>query len=791
MFWCKTSLVSSNSQASFTCTSKTMKSKNLSHIIILSILSLLCLCNSKRVVERATYIVHMDKSHMPKVFTSQHHWYSSTVTSLDSATQRENPSILYSYDNALHGFSVSLLSPHQLETLKQTPGFISAYRDRTTTLDTTQTYGFLSLNHSHGLWPASNYGQNVVVAVIDSGIWPESDSFRDDGMLTQTPSTWKGTCEGGQRFDPSLCNSKLVGARYFNKGVLAAHDGDAKAGANSVRDTEGHGTHTSSTVAGNYVNGASFFGYAKGTARGIAPRAKIAVYKVAWPRGVYSSDVLAGLDQAIADGVDVISISMGFDTVPLYEDPVAVAAFSALEKGVVVSASAGNGGPSLGSLHNGIPWVLTVGASNTERSFGGTLILGNGKRFSGWTLFPASAAVNDLPLVYRNNASACDSSKLLSRVARGSIVICDSVTDDVNQQIERVSSSEVYGAIFITSDPKVFEMGTMTCPGVVISPEDGEDVIKYARGTRRPSATIKFQETHVGIGTKRAPTVATYSSRGPSWGCPWTLKPDVMAPGSSILAAWVPDLPAAQIGPNVLLNNEYNLLSGTSMACPHASGVVALLKNAHPEWSASAIRSALTTTANPLDNTGKPIEENGEFPQRASPLAMGAGLIDPNRALDPGLVYDATPQDYVDLLCAMNFTQAQILAITRSKAYNCSKPSYDLNYPSFVAFYANERVTAERKFRRTVTYVGDGPAAYTARVSSFNGTAITVSPNRLVFKKKYEKRKFVFTLKSQMDKEYAVAFGALEWVEETGRHVVRSPVVVVRRNTVSNPQSGI
>ncbi|KAL2345864.1 hypothetical protein Fmac_007149 [Flemingia macrophylla] len=770
---------------------RTMKmSRNLicsSHthvIVILSILCLLWLCNPKAeagaVVERSTYIVHMDKSDMPKVFNSQHHWYSSAVSSLDSTTPHHNISILYSYHNALHGFSVAL-SPRELEKLKRTQGFISAYRDRATTLDTTQSYAFLSLNHSHGLWPASNYGQNVVVGVIDSGIWPESESFKDDGMLTQTPPTWKGTCEGGQHFDPSLCNSKLIGARYFNKGVLTAHG--AESGANTVRDTEGHGTHTSSTVAGNYVKGASYFGYAKGTARGIAPRAKIAMYKVAWAQGAYSTDVLAGLDEAISDGVDLISISMGFDGVPLYEDPVAIAAFSALENGVVVSASAGNEGPSLGTLHNGIPWVLTVGATNTERWFGGTLILGNGKRIPGWTLFPASATTNDIPLLYLNKVSACDSSKLLSSVPRGSILVCDPSVD-VFQQIEHVSSSQVYGAVFISSDPRVFEMAKFTCPGLIVTPPHGETVIKYARGTPRASATISFQETRVGA--NRGPTVATYSSRGPSRACPWVLKPDVVAPGSSILAAWVPHSAAAQIGPNVLLNSEYNLLSGTSMACPHASGVAALLKNAHPEWSASTIRSALTTTASPLDNAGKPIEENGEYPRRASPLAMGAGLIDPNRALDPGLVYDATPQDYVNLLCAMNFSQAQIMAITRSKKYDCSRPSYDLNYPSFVALYGKES-----KFRRIVTYVGDGPASYKARLSSPNATTITVSPNRLVFKGKNEKRKFTLMFKSQTEKEHdVVAFGALEWVEETGRHVVRSPVVVLPMNVVFNPQSG-
>lgn len=312
----------------------TMKTRSLlflsSHIFSLSIWSLL-LCYSSALSERSTYIVHMDKTHMPEDFTSYHHWYSSTITSLNSiSTSSHNndnnkaPSILYSYDNALHGFCVTL-SPEELEMLKQTPGFISAYNDRAATLDTTQTYEFLSLNPSNGLWPASNYGENVIVGIVDSGIWPESESYKDHSMITEVPSKWKGTCEAGQEFDPSLCNSKLIGARHFNKGVLAAQGNEhAKVGMNSVRDTMGHGTHTSSTVAGNYVNGTSYFGYANGTARGIAPRARIAIYKVSWPEGTHSSDILAGMDQAIADGVDVISISMGFDKVPLYEDPVAI-----------------------------------------------------------------------------------------------------------------------------------------------------------------------------------------------------------------------------------------------------------------------------------------------------------------------------------------------------------------------------------------------------------------------------------------------------------------------------------
>ncbi|KAJ7973597.1 Subtilisin-like protease [Quillaja saponaria] len=479
-----------------------------------SILSLVALLNNSLAVERSTYIVHMDRAFMPEDFTSHHHWYLSTINCLSPtnlpSSSYDSPSLVYSYNDALHGFS-AVLSQDELQSLKQNPGFISAHSDRRVTLDNTQSYGFLSLNPSHGLWPASNYGENTIIGVVDSGVWPESESFKDYGIATKIPAHWKGKCDGGHDFDPSLCNSKLIGARYFDKGVTASTP-DVNISTPSARDAMGHGTHTSSTAAGNYATDVSYFGYAKGTARGMAPRARLAVYKVTWPEGQFGSDVLAGMDQAIADGVDVISISMGFDRVPLYEDPVAIASFSAMEKGVVVSSSAGNEGPKFGSLHNSIPWVLTVAASNTGRTFAGTLTLGNGHSIVGWSLFPARALVENFPLIYNKTLSACNSSVSLSRATTG-IIICDA-SKSVNEQIDHVSTAQVYGAIFISSDPKLFEMGSMTCPGVVISPRDAKAVIKYAKTSDIPTATMEFQQTFVG--TKPAPTVATYSSRGPS-----------------------------------------------------------------------------------------------------------------------------------------------------------------------------------------------------------------------------------------------------------------------------------
>ncbi|KAK6245220.1 hypothetical protein SCA6_008310 [Theobroma cacao] len=671
-----------------------------------------------------TYIVHMDKSFMPKIFASHHSWYSSTVDSLKSrntalsSNPRTSPTLLYSYDSGAHGFS-AVLSPDELETLKKSPGFVSAYPDRSVTLDTTHTPEFLSLNPYSGLWPASNY------------------------------------------------------ARYFNKGVIAANPG-VNISMNSARDTIGHGTHTSSTAAGNYVKDASFFGYAKGTARGMAPRSRLAMYKVLWEEGRYAADVLAGMDQAIADGVDVISISMGFDEVPLYKDPIAIASFAAMEKGVLVSSSAGNEGPNLGNLHNGIPWVLTVAAGTIDRSFAGIVSLGDGQTITGWTLFPASALVKELPLIYNKSLSACNSSHLLSD-APGGIIICDN-TGSLPIQIGRITRSRVYGAIFISDEPEL--RGSMPCPGVVISTEDAPALIKYATSIKDATASIKFQQTI--LGTKPAPAVASYTSRGPSPSYPGILKPDIMAPGSIVLAAYSPNSIAATIGGYIFLSSNVAMPSGTSMACPHASGIAALLKGAHPDWSAAAIRSALVTTAYPLDNTVKPIRDNGDDNLSfASPLAMGAGQIDPNQALDPGLIYDATPQDYVNLLCTMNFTRSQILTITRSKSYNCSNPSSDLNYPSFIALYnPNVTETVAKIFRRTVTNMGEGAATYNVKIVQPEGSTIVVSPETLVFKNTYEKQIFSVTISYSSHKKGRVSFGELVWVEENGKHTVRSPVVV-------------
>ncbi|CAI0451627.1 unnamed protein product [Linum tenue] len=254
-------------------------------------------------------------------------------------------------------------------------------------------------------------------------------------------------------------------------------------------------------------------------------------------------------------------------------------------------------------------------------------------------------------------------------------------------------------------------------------------------------------------------------------------------PGSLVLASWIPNDYTAAVGTSTLLSSEgFNLISGTSMACPHASGVAALLRGAHPEWSHAAIRSAMMTTATELDSSMMPIKDVGRNFTAASPLAMGAGHIVPNLAMDPGLVYDVTPQDYVSLLCSMNFTRNQIMTITRSNMYDCANSSsLDLNYPSFVAFYDKNVTTGAmltHRFRRVVTNVGDGRTRYEVKVTAPMGTKVAVWPQSLVFGKKNERRDYYVDITYASDGEGMVSHGSIVWVEESGKYNVRSPIVV-------------
>ncbi|MQL89824.1 hypothetical protein Taro_022407 [Colocasia esculenta] len=738
--------------------------------------------------DASTYIIHMDTTAMPRAFDGPRGWYAAT---LSAATAASSPvgsatlssaadSLLYVYDTAVHGFCARL-SPSQLRKLQRATGFVAHHRDVLLRPDTTHTPEFLRLGPGSGLWPAAKYGEDVIVGVVDSGVWPESESYGDAGMAP-VPTRWRGTCEEGTAFTAAMCNRKLVGARFFNR-ALFANRPNLTIRVNSPRDTDGHGTHTSSTAAGGFAGGASYFGYAGGTARGVAPRARVAVYKVLWGEGAFASDIVAGIDRAVADGVDVLSVSLGLDGAPLYADPVAIATFAAAERGIFVATSAGNQGPWRGLLHNGVPWQLTVGAGTVDREFSGIIDLGNGVSIVGISLYltnDASPPLRGLPLV----AMGTCGNRTALRMAGYKIVVCEP-TGPLDSVIDKVTSAGVAAGLFISSSPFIEYNVYFAMPGAIVSPEKGKAVLDYIRGSPDPRASFRFQVTT--LGTRPAPVVATYSSRGPSSACPAVLKPDLIAPGSLVLAAWPNDTSVSVVGSRPVYS-PFNIISGSSMACPHAAGVAALLRGVHPGWSPAAVRSAMMTTADAVDNLLQPIKDMGEKYLPATPLAMGAGHVNPNKAMDPGLVYDAGAADYVKLLCAMNYTKVQIRTITR-EATDCSAASMDLNYPSFIAFFETtgaKNQAAARVFRRTLTNVAEGQWTYRAKVAAMEGFAVRVEPQVLVFREKGDKQGFVLTMESLRGwvmKQKEVVHGWLSWEDDQGKHRVRSPIVATTMGT--------
>lgn len=182
---------------------------------------------------------------------------------------------------------------------------------------------------------------------------------------------------------------KLIGARYYyNTQEMSIQSNNSSSShaprkpSGSPRDTVGHGTHTTSIAAGTSVHSASYLGLARGTAHGGYPSSRIACYKACSDTSCSGSTILKAIDDSVKDGVDVISISIGMgNVVDFLTDPVAIGAFHAEERGILVICSGGNDGPQEYSVVNSAPWIFTVGASTIDRVFRSNVVLGNGKTF--------------------------------------------------------------------------------------------------------------------------------------------------------------------------------------------------------------------------------------------------------------------------------------------------------------------------------------------------------------------------------------------------------------------------
>jgi len=693
----------------------------------------------------------------------------------DAALSKVGGQKLYDYVYSYNGFAAKL-TLDQANKLASMEGVITVNSDEVLTLDTSSTPDFLGLTAPGGLWDMGVKGEDVIIGIVDGGIWPESLSFSDrtgvngnaskDGKLDyqQIPG-WHGKCVPGEEFNASMCNQKLIGAQYFNSG-WGGNDGiDAQLPweYNSPRDFGGHGTHTASTAGGNEnvptTGAASVFG----SISGIAPRARIAAYKVCWqtPTGgsCFSSDSVAAIDQAVADGVDVINFSISGSQTN-FRDSVEIAFLFAADAGVFVAASAGNSGPTTSTVAHPGPWLTTVAAGTHNRNGEGSVTLGNGATYYGASVAnPVTAELINstaagLPGADPTQVALCYSSAdggnvLDPALVAGKIVVCDrGVTARVNKSLA-VQEAGGVGMILLNTSVSSLNADFHFVPTVHLQSTDNAAVHAYAA---TPGATATINQASIVFNTP-APFTASFSSRGPLRASGDLLKPDLIAPGQDILAAVAPPGNAGR---------DFDLYSGTSMSSPHVAGLGALMKDLHPDWSPMMIKSALMTT-------GYDVLDGGTPAPNTNPVLIfrqGAGHVQPNSAADPGLVYNSGFKDWLGFICGTGQLSAGTCAFYGAPVIDPS----DLNMASI----AVGDLAGTQTVTRTVTNVSGKKLVVTASVTSTGFTA-DVSPATLTLNPG-ESQSFTVTFTRTTAALNAYTGGQLYWTG--GGYTVRSPIVV-------------
>ncbi|XP_047331646.1 cucumisin-like [Impatiens glandulifera] len=578
-----------------------------------------------------------------------------------------SPKIIYSYKNSFNAF-VALLTNDEVQQISLMKGVISVFPNKINHILTTKSWDFIGFPQT--VKREKTVESNIIIGVLDTGIWPESNSFIDEGF-GPPPRKWKGSCEGLTNF---TCNNKIIGARFYKKD-RDFEKGDIK----SPRDTDGHGTHVASIIAGGLVS-TSFYGLANG---------------------------------------------------------------------------------------NVSPWALTVASSRTNRKFITNLKLGDGTTFEGISVntfdpngFP--------PIVYGDNVKkrgfcipsvrSCLPKPLNPRLVKGKIIVYDEFNTGEEEALLGGAVGMVIRTNVSSTTAKVFSL-----PTTLVGGEDGIQILNYINRTRDATASImKSYE----IVDEFAPYTSPTSFRGPNTITFGILKPDLSAPGDNILAAWT----LANSPTNLKMDRRrvpYSIKSGTSMACPHVSAAAAYVKSFNPSWSPSAIKSALMTTAFTM-SAMKTLEK--EF-------GYGAGLINPIAAIDPGLVYDANKEDYIQFLCSLGYTNQQMHYLTGDNS-TCTEfvKQYDwnLNMPSFCFLtlpLKNFKVT----FLRKVTNVGLTSTTYNVKIDSSEKLKIHVFPDTISFMGVGQTQSFTVTVEGIIPPS-TIVNASLSWVDAT--HKVRSPIVI-------------
>ncbi|RLM65297.1 subtilisin-like protease SBT2.5 [Panicum miliaceum] len=648
---------------------------------------------------------------------------------------------LYSYTHLINGFALHAESEKTVRLLSRAKGVRLIQEDIKMAKMTTHTPNFIGAS---GVWPllggAENSGDGVVIGMIDTGIDPKNPSFVSINMSSQAkspPASFKGICRSGNRFPPDSCNGKIVGARWFARAAQATGEFNATIHYASPYDSDGHG--------------------------------RLSIYKAAYPFGGYMSDVIAAVDQAVEDGVDVISLSMAPSSIS--PGPASFLNFLeaqlllATKAGVSVVQAVGNGGPNENTVVSFSPWILSVAASTTDRKYRKSIITGNGKAFSCGTLSAPTPGETMYPLAWADDvivenstdegSNKCRDPKIFIKpLVQGKVIICmfdsSDYYDDMSlasivDTIQKIGAAGVIVTDRSTHDVDIdFEptFPTTVPSAIVLKGSDMQALMQYYNNnTVRDEdgdalsfgATARILEGRRATYTGEAPVVADYSSRGPDvenslMQPAEVLKPNVMAPGHLIWGAWSPTSNALP----EIHGESYALLSGTSMAAPHVAGVAALIKQRHPTWSPAMVMSAIMTSADATDRSGRPLMARGDEGSLgpATPFDMGAGAVNAARALDPGLVFDAGYRDHLQFLCAVpGVDEAAVLRAVgapcppRARA-GAARWCSDLNSPSVTV----ASLVGSRRVDRRVTSVGAHNETYMAYVRAPKGVAVRVSP---------------------------------------------------------------
>ncbi|CAJ1941408.1 unnamed protein product [Sphenostylis stenocarpa] len=691
---------------------------------------------------------------------------------LQSTLETGSYSKLHSYKHIINGFSVHT-TPSQAERLRGSPRVKFVEKDRGVKMMTTYTPEFLNL--PKGIWAQeggdTRAGDGVVIGFIDSGINPFHPSFAYDPMqpFTSNLSHFGGACETGPLFPPSSCNGKIVAARYFSAGAKAAANLDPSKDFLSPFDADGHGSHVASIAAGNAGVPVVVNSFCYGKASGMAPGARIAVYKAVYPSVGTLADVIAAIDSAVLDGVDILSLSVGPNEPP--EDTLTflsifdISLLFARKAGVFVVQAAGNNGPASSSVVSFNPWSLSVAASTTNRGYPSSLLLGNGSILNGVGLSGPSFGNGSVwhKLVLAKDAvkingtspktpeyiEECQHPEVLdpNRVS-GSIIICTfsagfyNGTSTLAGIIDTAKTLGMEGFVLVANPnygDYIAEAIPFAVSGIMIPRVDDAKVILqyYEQLTKRDekgtgaefAALAAVGEGRLASFTGRSPVVSRFSSRGPDIidihkNLADVLKPDILAPGHQIWAAWSP-ISAAE---PMLKGHTFALLSGTSMSTPHVAGIAALIKHYNPLWTPSMIASAITTTSSKYDNLGEPMmaegsEINSLLP--STPFDYGAGFVNPNRAIDPGLVLSSEYVDFIGFLCSLpNISTDAVIAATGEQCNHPFANPFSLNLPSISLSALRGSVSV----RRTFMNVGNTTETYLGSVVPPNGTKVYLRP---------------------------------------------------------------